>query len=200
MSATLDCYCAPCSSTAAPVNTPGTNGQNAYSLVTADFTVPAVNATVTVSVDTTQWMVKGQGVVIGQPTGVVLANPGPASFSVSSIVSSTSVTLTYLGNPGDVAAAAVISQGAKVTPGNSGTTYQKGTATLVGGTVTVSNVRLTTSSIIQVTRNTPGTALNAICCRSADRNVGAGSFVIRAESAVGVLGTETSTVDYLIIG
>lgn len=200
MASIVDCYCAPCTSTTAPVQVPGVNGANAYSLTTADFTVPAVNATVTVSVDSTQWMVKGQSIVIGQPTGVALANPGPASFSVSSITNSTTVVLTFLGNPGDVAAGATISQGAQVTPGNSGTTFQKGTATLVGGTVTVSNVRLTTSSIIQVTRNTPGTALNSICCRSADRNVGAGSFVIRAESAVGVLGTETSTVDWLIVG
>ena len=200
MSALVDCYCAPCAQTAAPVNVPGSNGQNTYSLTTADFTVPAVNGTVTVSVDSTAWMVKGESVVIGQPTGVVLANPGPASFTISSIVSSTSVTLTYLGNPGDVAAAATISQGAKVTPGNSGVLFQTGTATLVGGTVTVSNVRLSANSKIMVTRNTPATALNNLCVRSADRNIGAGTFAIRAESAVGVLGTETSTVDWVVIG
>lgn len=195
MSAVIDCSCAPCSTVAAPVQVPGVNGANAQSLVQADFTVPAVNSSVTVTVDNTGWMVIGQSVVVGQTIGVAIANPGPASFRVASIPSATTVSLTYLGLPGDVSAASTISKGAAISPGNSGVLFQAGTtANMVGGTVAVTGVRLTTSSRILMSVNTVGGTPGNL--KTTARTPGAaGSFNIVSSS-----GSETSTVDYLIVG
>lgn len=70
----------------------------------------------------------------------------------------------------------------------------KGTATLVGGTVTVSAVALSATAVIQLTRNTPGGTAGNLSAPSASRVPGSsGSFVINSDS-----GTDTSTVDWRI--
>lgn len=72
-----------------------------------------------------------------------------------------------------------------------------GTATLVGGTVTVTGT-ITAGSRIAHGRNTGGGTLGNLSAPSASRTVGtagAGSFVIQSTS-----GTDTSTVDYIVIG
>lgn len=111
--------CVPCCSTPQTVNVPGSagadgaagtdgsDGVNAFTLTTADFTVPAVGATVTVSVANSTWM------QVGQPIYV----EGPANFTVSSKPSTTSVILTFQGFEDDVAPTTVISSGAGVSPG-----------------------------------------------------------------------------------
>lgn len=113
--------CVPCCTTTQNVQVPGvagddgadgadgSNGVSAYTLTTADFTVPAVGANVTVSVGNSSWM------VVGQPIFV----QGPANFVVSSKPSSTSVILTFQGFEDDVAPASTISSGAGVSPGGS---------------------------------------------------------------------------------
>jgi hypothetical protein len=68
-----------------------------------------------------------------------------------------------------------------------------GTATLVGGTVTVSTTAVTTSSKIQLTRNTPGGTLGHLSVPDASI-VSRTSFVINSNS-----GSDTSTVNWLII-
>src|SRR5690349_2961104 len=98
MSATSPCV--PCCNTPQTINIPGspgsagaagTNGVSTFSLTTADFVVPALNATVLVSVSSSLWMVVGQVLIVGQGPGAVLANPGPATFVVTSIPSTTTV-------------------------------------------------------------------------------------------------------------
>ncbi len=65
-----------------------------------------------------------------------------------------------------------------------------GTATLVAGTVVVSNVNVGASSIILLSRNVAGGTLGNLSISAQS----AGSFTILSSSA-----TETSTVNYLII-
>jgi hypothetical protein len=72
---------------------------------------------------------------------------------------------------------------------------QKGTATLSGGTVTVTGVTLTANSVIMHSRNTTGGTPGNLSAPAASRNTSTGQFVIQSSS-----GTETSTVDWVIIG
>jgi hypothetical protein len=84
-------------------------------------------------------------------------------------------------------------QPGSVTPG-----VKSGIATLVGGTVTVSGVTLTANSVVVHSRNTPAGTTGSLSAPSASRTVGlngTGSFVINSSS-----GTETSTVDWTIVG
>lgn len=69
-----------------------------------------------------------------------------------------------------------------------------GTATLVGGTVVVATTAITANSRIMLTRNTPGGTVGDLSAPSASRVVGT-SFVINSDS-----GTDTSTVDWMVIG
>lgn len=189
-----DCYCTGPTITP-PVNYPGSAGLSAFAILAASFTVPAVGSTVTVTVNQTQCLVVGQTVIIGQGAGAVLANPGPGTFFVDSIPSDTTVTLEFTGSPGDVTAGSTISSGAVLAAAIAFPSNKRGTATLSAGTVTVTGVKLTANSIILISRNTTGGAAGNLSAPAASRNVGAGSFVISSSS-----GTETSTIDYLIIG
>jgi hypothetical protein len=75
-----------------------------------------------------------------------------------------------------------------------------GTATLVAGTVTVSNTRVTSSSIIFVSRNTPGGTLGVGFSVPVASIVNGTSFVINAVASNGTVSTgETSTVNWWII-
>lgn len=82
----------------------GLNGNNAYTTVALDFTVPAAGATVTVTVGNALWMVPGQNIFI----------QGPANFTVSSVIGATAAVLTFLGYTGDVSPGATIGAGAGV--------------------------------------------------------------------------------------
>ncbi len=85
----------------------GANGTNAYTTTSASFTQPAINATVSVSVDATAWMGVGQNIFI--TTG--------GYYSVSSITNSTTVVLTNLGYTGNTSPTTSITSGKKVSPG-----------------------------------------------------------------------------------
>ena len=74
-----------------------------------------------------------------------------------------------------------------------GSNASAGTATLVGGTVTVSTTSVATGSIIMLSRNTPSGTTGNLSAPSASI-VNATSFVINSVS-----GTDTSTVNWLII-
>jgi hypothetical protein len=132
MSSSVDCCQPTCCPTVAPVDIPGSpgadgaagadgsNGVNAYTVTTAPFVVPADTVTpVTVAVASSIWMVIGQQLIIGQGIGAVLANPGPASFQVSAVPSTSSVTLLWRNRVGDVGAGSTISSGAVVSPAGS---------------------------------------------------------------------------------
>lgn len=114
--------CSPCGTVPQAVNIPGSPGNDgapgpsAYSTISTQFTVPAVGATVLVSLLNTGWLVVGQAVMAGQGLAVV-ANPGPATFRVVQVVSPTVVNLRFLGYASDVAPGSLISSGAILTAG-----------------------------------------------------------------------------------
>lgn len=89
----------------------GTNGVNAYTLTTADITLPAAAGPVVLatSVAVASWMAIGQVVFISDGT-----NWG--HFEVLTIPSSTSVTLDWLQYPNDAVGTTVIASGATVSP------------------------------------------------------------------------------------
>jgi len=117
MSGLSDC-CSPCPETQT-VNVPGvagdagaagadgTNGVNAFTVVAADFIIPAVGNTVLVTVGDSTWMVVGQNIFIEEP----------ANFVVDSIPGPSTVLLEFLGYTGDASPGATISTGAGVSPG-----------------------------------------------------------------------------------
>lgn len=74
-------------------------------------------------------------------------------------------------------------------------TIQYGTATLATGTKTVTGVRLSSSSVILVAYNTEAGTPGRLSAPSASRDTSLGQFVISSSS-----GSDTSTVDWLIIG
>jgi hypothetical protein len=86
--------------------TNGTDGVNSFTVTTADFTVPAVSATVTVLVADSSWMAIGQNVFI----------QGAGNFSVTAKPASTSATLTYLAYQGNTNTGNNITAGATVSP------------------------------------------------------------------------------------
>jgi len=107
--ATSSCLPA-CGTTAVTTDIPGSAGQSAYTTTTANFTVPAIAATVVVAVANSDWM------AVGQP---VFASDGVdwGHFEVSAINSAISVTLEFLGQTNDASPGAVIGSGAKVVAG-----------------------------------------------------------------------------------
>jgi hypothetical protein len=100
----------------------GDPGVNAFTLTTAQFNVPAaINGAVTIAVADSSWMAIGQTLVVD----------GPATFSVTTIPTGTSVTLQWTKAADDVAAGTLIAAGAKVSPG--------GVPGTLGGAVTESS-------------------------------------------------------------
>lgn len=82
---------------------------------------------------------------------------------------------------------------------------QSGTATLAAGTVTISGVALTANSRIQLTMKDFGagaiTGFATLHAPSADRNVGAGTFVVNAiDDAKATIATAVCTFDWEVIG
>lgn len=107
--------CTPCCPTSVSVNVPGgpggdgtdgTDGVDAFTLTTADFSLPAIGSNVTVDVASSAWMVVGQNVVCA----------GPANFVVVALPTLLSATLRFLGYPGDEPATTAVLTGAKIGP------------------------------------------------------------------------------------
>ncbi len=89
----------------------GSDGVNAYTVTTADFTIPAINATVAVSVAVLSWMVIGQNVFVSDGTNL-------GNFQVTALqITPPVATLKFLGYNGDSAPTVVIASGATVVPG-----------------------------------------------------------------------------------
>lgn len=99
--------CSDCDDVA--VNTPGSAGVNAYTTTTADFTIPAIGATVNISVGTNVWMGVGQKIFVSDGTYV-------GTFEVQSFTGSTGVTAEFMGYTDDSSPTDVIASGAKVSP------------------------------------------------------------------------------------
>lgn len=102
--------CNSCCDNTVTVNTPGSPGQDAFTTTTGNFTIPAIAATVVVAVGNTDWMSIGQPVFVSD--GVDWG-----TFEVSTINTTTSVTLEFLGAQNDGSPGAVIGSGATVSPG-----------------------------------------------------------------------------------
>lgn len=101
--------CAPCCESTVTTNVPGASGTNAYTTTSANFTIPAIAATVVITVGTTAWMAVGQKVFISDGTDA-------GTFEVQSISDSTHFTGVFMGYTDDSAPAAVVDSGAKVSP------------------------------------------------------------------------------------
>jgi hypothetical protein len=92
-----------------PDGTPGisgTDGKNAFTFTTADFTVPAIGANVVVLVANSDWMTLGQNVFV-QTAG---------NFKVVEKPASTSVILQYLNYAGNVGTGNLVGTGMQVSP------------------------------------------------------------------------------------
>lgn len=118
--------CIPCCTTPQVTNVPGgqglsgsngTDGENAFAYLAVDSALPAAAGNpVTFSVTNTGWMVVGQIVMIGQGGGTALANPGPGTFEITAIGSSTSFTGNWLDYSTDAAALSPLSAGCIISP------------------------------------------------------------------------------------
>jgi hypothetical protein len=87
--------------------TNGTNGTSPQTTTTASFVMPASGAQVTVAVGSTSW------VAVGQPLFVEAAG----SFTVTTVLSATSLRLTAQNATSNTASGTVIATGKKVVPG-----------------------------------------------------------------------------------
>lgn len=114
-------------------NLRGPNGGNAYSIISASFTIPATGATVQASVEDARWIAVGQAVYVEQDNQaellivtaksgntVTLLNPGPPPPGPAG----------PKGDKGDPGDAATISVGTTTTgaPGTNADVTQRGTA------------------------------------------------------------------------
>lgn len=106
--------CAPCP-TVEVTNIPGSEGSpgtdgaaglNAFTITTADFTVPNIGASVTILVADSTWSQIGQNIFI----------PGAGNFSVTNKVSASSMTLQYLNYAGNTNFGMSVVAGAGVSP------------------------------------------------------------------------------------
>lgn len=84
----------------------GSNGLHAYTLTTANFTMPAIGANVSVQVGNGAWIATGQIIFVEG-----------AGFMSASAPTSTTVTLTNLGYPANANAGTSVESGAIVSPG-----------------------------------------------------------------------------------
>src|SRR5208337_31632 len=150
------------------VSIPGAPGANAYTNTSANFVVPAIGSTVTVSVLNSACFVVNEIVLVA----------GPAHFLVTAIPSSTSVTLQFLGYPIDVAVGSTILAGVEVTPadGPQGQDYTLTTTTILLP-ASAGNVVLPTT-VVSSRWMTAGMTLVAIGLN------GAGNAVLRATFSV----------------
>ncbi len=137
--------CIPCCSTPQVTEIPGpegpdggdgSDGQNAYTLTTSDFLVPAVGATVTASVQSSLWMAIGQ----------VLIDTG-TYFQVVSKATATTVLLKNLGYAGNTAPGGTIASGSTISPAGSLAALQPCFAANLNG---VDQTAIVTATITQL--------------------------------------------------
>lgn len=110
MPATTPCVPASCCTTSQTTDIPGSAGENAFTLLTANLTIPVVGGSVAISVASNNWIGVGQTVFITDGTDF-------GHFAVTSLVSTTGIVANFTGQEGDAAPAAVIGSGGLVAPG-----------------------------------------------------------------------------------
>src|SRR5262249_37044381 len=102
--------CTPCCTTPQSVNVPGSQGNSAVTVTTANFTIRAIGAGVNVSVGDSSWIKAGKNLFISDG-----ANAG--NFVVTGVNSATSIACEFIGFSLDSTPATVIASGALVIPG-----------------------------------------------------------------------------------
>lgn len=120
------------------VDVVGSSGANGFTTITSNFIVPAAGANVTVSV--------GNSLLL--PVGLKVVLVGVAHFQVAQIFSPTSVSLTFLNYPGDVAAGSTISLGAVVAPSDGAQGLSNWTTTLGVITLPLANAQTGNISVV----------------------------------------------------
>lgn len=123
--------CNSCCDETTTVNVPGSAGVSAFTTTTANFTIPAIGATVVISVGTTAWMAVGEKVFASDGTDW-------GTFEVQSIGSSVQFTGEFMGYTDDASPGAVVGSGAAVVPSGvqqafTTTTLKALNATLLAG-------------------------------------------------------------------
>ena len=104
-----------CGNTSLPTGPAGVNGFNAFTVTTASFVMPAIGASVNISVSATNqytgiWAALGQVIYISDGT-----NDG--YFEVTTVGTQTTIGVKNLGYTGNAAPGAVFAIGSKVSPG-----------------------------------------------------------------------------------
>jgi hypothetical protein len=107
--------CVPCGTSPVVTNVPGSSGASAITVTSASFVIPAVGATVAVSVGDTSWIKTNANVFISDGS-----KRGNFLVTVNSAVS---ITAQFLGFQGDSAAGGTIASGAIVMPGAGDLTF-----------------------------------------------------------------------------
>lgn len=165
MSVPSNC-CTSCGAEVEINEVPGSAGQNSYTRTTAAFALPAVDATVVVSVLSNTWMAIGQAIYICD-------GAAKGTFSVFALPngSTTSVVLTFLGYTNDSAAGTSILPNAMVVPSGISQNLATPISLLNGGTgVAAASEAALRSSIFEaafdaltnLTDNTTGAASDTL--------------------------------------
>ena len=188
----------------------GVAGANAFSITQANFVVPAVSATVTVTVDDNRWMQVNQ----------IVFESNSGYYQVNSLTGTTVAVLTYLAYSGNTSAGNTVNAGAQLSP-----TGSQGNVTLPldiasGGTgaatavaaLAALGVVLTLGTFTALTGATPITVTDAavtadsaiiITLKTVGGTVGAYPTIQTITPGVGftVLNTagDTSIYSYLIV-
>jgi len=171
---------------------------NAVAVTVVDaitFTYANVAADVASGADTGGRVTPAKGFVFGSSvvtSSRVVFDVGNLTLNRTLTIAGAAVNVT-LTNGGTAGALALANNGGGVQVGASPTTVKNvrhGTATLVGGTVTVADTTITASTRIIVGRTTSGGTLGHL---TVSRSAGV-SFTVTSSS-----GTETSVVDYLLL-
>lgn len=123
-----------CCTSATPLaQVPGPSGANAWAVVTTPFTVPAISANVTVSVN------QSAGFVAGQNVYIATSSTSGGNFQIYQVNSTNTVTLTFLGFSGDFVPGTVVAVNSLMVPGT-GNVVNLST---VGFTTTTANFTIT---------------------------------------------------------
>ena len=150
--------CTPCCDSTNTVNVPGASGGSAYTTTTASFVVPAIAATVAISVGSTAWMAVGQKVFISDGTDF-------GNFEVQSIGGSTSFVGEFMGYVDDAAPGATVGSGAAVVASGTQSTFTTTALKALNATLL--------SGINAFTDNTTGTASDTLAAGVGIYNVSA---------------------------
>lgn len=181
--------------------TPGTDGVSAFTVTTADFTMPAALGTVVVAVADSSWM------AVGEPLFVL----GAGTFQVTATAAQ-SVTLANLGYGENITPGTVIASGAQVTPsgwkgdkGDNGSTTgllvaANNLSDVVSASSSRSNLGLGTAATHPVgdfaqTANNLSDLANVATART---NLGLGTAAVQAATAF--LGSTNNLSEILALG